>query len=499
VSSTTRVMPTKLPVPPKIIAKVIEIASEPECTTIDLAALIQKDPTLTTQVLRAVNAAHYGLRTSIESVKHGTAFMGISAVRNLVLCIGVQQLSQGRVTPDFPIDRFWEMSVHRAAAATCLARRLGVGQPDDFFTIGLCQDIGILANLAIDPKTGSEYAAHINALADERLERERQFGAGHAEVGAELLRQWRLPQAMVDIIEHHHNPDAAAPAMRTHCLISHTAESIADLINCENKSDAMDCVATCLSDLELPSTLLREIVNEVIESASEAAAMLQLRMGVQPTFQEIVEAASNALVELSMDHPPSTDRVERALIDQQSRAAELEQDNRELKRLAATDALTGLANRRLLDKELAREFSRAQRHGTELSLLMLDIDHFKRFNDQNGHRAGDRVLQAVAAVLGQATRTMDICARFGGEEFAIILPCTGSDPAQMVAERIRSRVESENVEWDGEKLSVSVSVGGVTRPGSSDREAAEAAIQLADQALYRAKEAGRNCVRWETE
>jgi len=494
VSGATRVMPKKLPVPPKIIAKVIEIAAEPECTTVQLAELIQKDPTLTAQVLRAVNAAHYGLRRSIESVPHATAFMGISAVRNLVLCIGVQQLSHGEASPDFPLDRFWEMSVQRAAASACLARRLGVGQPDDFFTTGLCQDIGILASLAVNPELGADYAAQLDAPADERLNHELQSGSNHAEIGAALLREWRLPAPMTNVIEHHHNPDAADPVVRVHCMIALAAEAIADLLNCRNKAAAMEYVGERLVELELPPALLREIVDEVIDSANEAASMLQLRMGVQPTFEEIAALASDALVTLSMDGPATPEHVGRALLDQQSRAVELEQHNEELQRLAATDALTGLSNRRLLDDALEREFARAERRGTELSVLMIDVDHFKQFNDRNGHRAGDRVLQALAAVLRRATRKMDICARFGGEEFAVVLPCTGEEPARMVAERIRAQVEAEKVHWDGEELSISISVGCITRPGSAGPGAAEEAIQAADRALYEAKNSGRNRV-----
>jgi len=496
VTTATQVMPDKLPVPPKIIAKIIEIAAEPECTTIELAQLIQKDPTLTAQVLRAINAAYYGLRQRVESVPHATAFMGISAVRNLVLCIGVQQLSQGDAVPGFPLDRFWEGTIQRAAASACLARRLGVGQPDDSFTTGLCQDIGVLVNLTLNPAMGAEYAKQMDASADARLRREIQFGSSHAEMGADLLRRWRLPQALTDVIQYHHSPDEAPPRVRVNCMIALAAEAIADLLSSKDKAAALEHAIECLIDLELPAILLRDIVDEVIDEAIEAATMLQLRMGAQPTFEEIAAKASDALMMLNIDGHKAEDHTEHAFLAQKSRTAELEQQNEELKRRAATDPLTGLPNRRLLDDQLARELAQAERQRTPVTVLMVDIDRFKQCNDSHGHSAGDCVLKKVAHILRSATRRSDTCARFGGEEFAVILPYTDEEPGLTVAERIRRRIESEQTSWEGHEISVTVSIGGVTVAGSSDPEDSNLAVRAADLALYRAKGSGRNRVCW---
>jgi diguanylate cyclase (GGDEF)-like protein len=171
---------------------------------------------------------------------------------------------------------------------------------------------------------------------------------------------------------------------------------------------------------------------------------------------------------------------------------EQQQAQSELARLASQDSLTGLANRRAFDERLAFEWSRAQRDGTSLALLMLDVDRFKEFNDSLGHPAGDACLRTIARALGGAMgRATDLVARYGGEEFAVILPQTNLRGAGKVAERLRAAVEDRRI--DRAEGVVTVSVGGSwARP---DREGLpEALLDLADQALYQAKHDGRNRV-----
>ncbi|MGY2326601.1 sensor domain-containing diguanylate cyclase [Pseudomonas sp. SDT2931_S440] len=162
-----------------------------------------------------------------------------------------------------------------------------------------------------------------------------------------------------------------------------------------------------------------------------------------------------------------------------------------LSELAATDGLTGLANRRTLDQRLRLEWERAQRSGEPLALLMIDVDHFKAFNDRHGHQGGDEALRNVARVIGSnIRRPADLAARYGGEEFAVILPDTDSEGASTIAEHIRSAVE-HLPPADGDALSVTVSVGLSTWDKRS-RGSLEELLLSADRALYDAKHSGRN-------
>lgn len=156
---------------------------------------------------------------------------------------------------------------------------------------------------------------------------------------------------------------------------------------------------------------------------------------------------------------------------------------------ARTDALTSLPNRRAFDQELARWYSQWERQGTPLSLLLIDVDHFKTFNDLHGHPAGDAVLQGVAHLLAETVRKIDLVARYGGEEFAIILPGASVSEAKPTAERIREAIAEKPFDVEGEQLQVTVSVG---LAELMDRDSAAMLIKRADAALYAAKNGGRN-------
>lgn len=161
----------------------------------------------------------------------------------------------------------------------------------------------------------------------------------------------------------------------------------------------------------------------------------------------------------------------------------------ELRRLATTDALTTLYNRRHLDNSLKAEMDRARRYRQPLSIFMFDVDHFKRFNDEHGHDMGDLVLRTLGGHLKSALRTHDIPCRYGGEEFLAILPNTQADGAYLVAERFRQEVESLVVEG----LRITISIGVATYPDLAP-ENGEKFVEMADKALYESKHAGRNRV-----
>jgi diguanylate cyclase (GGDEF)-like protein len=163
----------------------------------------------------------------------------------------------------------------------------------------------------------------------------------------------------------------------------------------------------------------------------------------------------------------------------------------ELERLSRTDGLTGLPNRRHLMETLEKETRRSNRNERPFSLLMVDVDRFKRYNDSFGHLAGDEVLKRLAQVLSAAIRTADYAARYGGEEFTVVLPETRLDGAREVAERIRVMMEKERFGADGAGR-VTLSIGIAEFP--TDGATVEAVTSGADSALYVAKEYGRNRV-----
>lgn len=180
-------------------------------------------------------------------------------------------------------------------------------------------------------------------------------------------------------------------------------------------------------------------------------------------------------------------RFERILALVQDLLAELKEEFYQVRMDSVTDSLTGLANRRALEQRLWEEMSRARRYGHELTLVMMDIDHFKQYNDIHGHRAGDEMLRRLGWVIGREVREPDVVARYGGEEFALLLPETGLKGAYSLVQRIRRRITADS------RVPLTLSFGIAVFPHHADD--VDTLLQAADEALYAAKQSGRDAIR----
>ena len=183
-----------------------------------------------------------------------------------------------------------------------------------------------------------------------------------------------------------------------------------------------------------------------------------------------------------------------AALDKAHDFASVLSERERLEQLASTDALTGCLNRRALAEALERELDRARRYSLVLTILLVDIDHFKRINDTMGHLVGDAVLRQLGDLLRREVRSVDSVARYGGEEFVIVLPETGTHGALVFAERMRQRIERQPFGEGGQLLRITVSIGVASFPDQRI-VSPETFLALADTALYRAKAEGRNLVR----
>ena len=217
-----------------------------------------------------------------------------------------------------------------------------------------------------------------------------------------------------------------------------------------------------------------EVIREQINSLKKPVGSTQV-------------AYRNRVIELTASTIYNNDNEQigtAALIRDVTESVEL---NKELQVLSTSDGLTGLYNRRFLDTKLAEETQRSSRYKTELTVLLFDVDHFKKFNDTHGHDQGDRVLQAIAGAVKHSLRSVDIACRYGGEEFLVILPETGLSGGMHIAERIRERIATMSV--DG--LHVTVSIG-VSSTLAGTISSPEEMLKIADKGLYVAKGQGRN-------
>jgi diguanylate cyclase (GGDEF)-like protein len=208
----------------------------------------------------------------------------------------------------------------------------------------------------------------------------------------------------------------------------------------------------------------------------------------------LINDAREQLGTMARQYGELVQALSRVVAEKEQLAEQLRQSNLALAEQASTDALTQLPNRRMFDEAIVRDLARAERNRSPLSLAVLDVDHFKKFNDTYGHATGDLVLRAVADALASCVRQGDIAARFGGEEFAVILPETDLSGGLLAGERMRKAIAAKVIETPQGKVGVTVSIGLVTHSPTRGKTTPTKLFELADRALYCAKQQGRNRV-----
>ncbi|MEO5666673.1 MAG: diguanylate cyclase [Bdellovibrionota bacterium] len=259
----------------------------------------------------------------------------------------------------------------------------------------------------------------------------------------------------------------------------------AQVIACNHPAEALEKLSeqefsVIVSDLKMP------IMNGI--DLLEKAATLQphcqrILLTAFVDLANIPDTINRAQINFLMTKPWEPDDL-RSIVERAQRLNELERENRELRRMALVDALTGVSNNRYFWERLDSEFSRARRYGRPLSLIMSDIDNFKKFNDEHGHLYGDQVLHKVAQGLEQGKRGADTVARYGGEEFAIILPEVTRPKAIEIATRhLQSIIQNTGI---------SLSLGVATYP--DDAASTTELVDTADRALLKAKNTGKGRV-----
>jgi diguanylate cyclase (GGDEF)-like protein len=379
--------------------------------------------------------------------------------------------------------------LRRAIIARELASLIDSKDADHCFTSGLLLDSGLLASAKQDMARASYIAG---TPAPHRIVQERVAGfVPHPQLGAEIAHKHGLGDEFVQALEHHHDPVAPKGILEHVAWVAERCAGVfegGDLSH--NRQLACQAAATLNISADALDTLLRRVPAQV----KELGSALDHPVGDQFAIDELNTRAHESLVMLNEQYEGLVHSLEELLQRKQALEQELRAANERLERLASTDELTGLANRRAIDQALRRDLARADRDASSLSVVMLDIDHFKSVNDTWGHITGDVVLATVGQMLMQSLRASDVAGRWGGEEFLCILPNTDSKGACVLAERLRAQLPRHVVPGPRGPLHVTASFGVATVRGPGCRDATETLTRRADSALYSAKEQGRDRV-----
>lgn len=474
----------RLPTPPGVAIRILELVESDETSIEDITQVISGDPALTSKIIKFINSPLIGLGFRGTTVAEAVARIGMRGAQMMALSFSLVSEKHRETCPSFRFDRFWSESLARAVGARCIARHQLGWDPEEAFITGLLARIGKLVLATGMPVEYEPVLAGATA-GDQPLEvRERDaLGTDHLEVGMQMLREWNLPEIIWKTAGTL-GPGQDRPNRSSR--IVELADAVATFMVEDTRHTAATVqalAADALERLEIDGEAFRVLLGQIGQDWINYGRLLSVQTSKAPDVQAIENQAEehrNAL-RLASELEVQSLRVE----------------NKQLGRLARRDRLTGMFNRAAFDENFGAAMQAAQDSGTPLALLLIDIDHFKAINDTYGHRAGDAVLEQLARVLDDHARKRDTVYRYGGEEFAVIAPDCGPAAARTLAEEFRKAVAAAAFTDGGTQLAITVSLG-IGWAHWPERPATVAELlEYADQRLYDAKHAGRNCWRIE--
>ena len=469
---------TNLPSLPSIALKIIDLAGKADTNLTQINHYISLDPALTAKIIRTANSPLYKSRYPISNISQATNILGTYGIITIALSFSLadslmKQSKEKLGTANN--NHFWRRSITSALASRTLGKRLGINSIlDNLFLAGLLQDIGILAFYALIPE---DYPSVFLQTKDHNalLKAEHQaFGIGHDELGAALLEYWKFPSYVPIACRGSHTVPPAPNANINGCVAA--SGYIADYFLSQDKKEKID----------------------------ELTHVAKTYLGLdEHAFIEVLEAMKNnlhhveELFEITILNPTHLNNIvieARELLTMRTMIKV-----RELEDKIQHDGLTGAHNRAYFDGVFHSEFQLSIQQETPLSLAMIDIDNYKIFNDTYGHIAGDGVLVSVAKSITDQIRQTDILCRYGGDEFALILPETTFFAARHILTRIVESIAVIDYKPNkADTIHITISIGLVT---NMDQEKSfdlhSKMLEAADQALYIAKHEGRNrVVEW---
>jgi len=486
-----------LPSPPVIAVQILNIVQDKSSSLKDLETIISADPALTGKLLQVANSAFYSLPNKVSNITHAMSILGTNVITNIALSFIITKDLHRKNDSTFDFDHLWRRSVTSAVAAELVKNYTQI-HDNDIFVTALLQDLGILI---LYLAKGQDYNHILNACRFDNnitclIELERQkYKFDHQQLSHLLCLSWGLPQSISEPILYHHEPHKAPQQFRQTAQILSVANLFSTIYNETETSEEVMLLESQMEELfGVEAEQTKELLDDVAQQSINILKIFEIDPGEMKPYSQMLQEANNELGRLNFSYEQVVMALKESKEKSEIFARELQTANKQLEELAFRDGLTNLYNHRYFQEILEKEVERAKRYNGDLSLIIFDIDYFKKVNDNYGHPTGDEVLRTLAKNMQEVTRPSDILARYGGEEFAAILPSTKEAGLKLFAERLRRRVMGITTIINRQEIKVTISSGGVHLPGDCKNITKQDLLDTADRALYMSKENGRNRV-----
>lgn len=457
----------ELPTPPNVVFRLLEVVKDDERSFKEIGDIVTKDPSLTARMMKVANSSIFGLSGKIRTIEGALTVLGINVIRNIALSFVIMDCVKVPSAGPFDIGYFWKRAITSAVAAETIASHIHF-QNEDTFLCGLLKDIGVLVMF-------------------RQMEKEYQQVL--------LLKDWGLPESIYLPIFHHHSSSLPASSVGRLVGILQVADLLSALYHGAAGTRDLDAAKDILEKrYGLARPVVKKMIDSMAEKTMEILTYFDIDPGEMKPLSQLLQEANNELGKHALTYEQMLGELKQSQEDSRQFINNLLETNKELRKLAYRDELTGLYNHRFFLSEIDKELERAKRYGHPLSLTFFDIDFFKNINDTYGHLVGDVVLRSIATKVSSCMRSCDIVVRYGGDEFAIIMPETDRAGLESLCERLRQEVEAMDIPLNGNILGVTISVGGACFGGGDGAVTRFSMLSIADQAIYQSKKSGRNTV-----
>jgi diguanylate cyclase (GGDEF)-like protein len=479
---------TNLPSLPSVALKILDASKNPDIGLHEVSAIISSDPAIAAKLLKIANSSLYSQRRTVSNLREALTLLGLNAALTIGLSFSLPQaLLAGK---NSNTANYWKRSILAAAIARLLGVRLHVLRLEDLFLTSLVQDIGILVIEGIkqSPYPGDDNG---NLKHTDRIVLENNtFDADHSLIGAWLLESWQLPENLVNAVRFSHSLNIIETKKNKaddnfhYCL--NLSGSLADIWLEDNPGELLlSILGVAKETLQVDNKEFHQLIVDIDNLLPEISSLFEISLIGEKERERVICEARELLLDKSLYLIKQSDEDRRHIDSITERVEKIEKSSR-------LDHLTKTYNRQYIEQLLCVEYNEANINRWPLSVAFIDIDNFKSVNDTYGHLAGDEVLHSVADFFAKNIRQTDVLARYGGDEFILMLPGSTSDIAQEMLQRLLELFhETVVVEVNGELLQITITVGLATHQEKHIFSDIKELINAADDALYKMKATGK--------